>query len=121
MIRRPPRSTLFPYTTLFRSAGCVRHREIIPGLNRDLVADLDLAAHVHEERAVGDTADADTGQPPQPPDNLLRMEAVARLDGDVALGPLACRLDEVDGANVAPNVADRRRHATEHPRAAGDL
>src|SRR5229473_6315856 len=27
MIRRPPRSTLFPYTTLFRSArGCVRHK-----------------------------------------------------------------------------------------------
>src|SRR6266480_6043912 len=23
MIRRPPRSTLFPYTTLFRSMGCV--------------------------------------------------------------------------------------------------
>src|SRR3712207_8036339 len=23
MIRRPPRSTLFPYTTLFRSVGCV--------------------------------------------------------------------------------------------------
>src|SRR5256885_13202819 len=29
MIRRPPRSTLFPYTTLFRSAGT----------NRDLVAE----------------------------------------------------------------------------------
>src|SRR5688572_31335408 len=26
MIRRPPRSTLFPYTTLFRSAGVVRGR-----------------------------------------------------------------------------------------------
>src|SRR5258708_19748636 len=25
MIRRPPRSTLFPYTTLFRSPGPVRH------------------------------------------------------------------------------------------------
>ena len=24
MIRRPPRSTLFPYTTLFRSSGCIR-------------------------------------------------------------------------------------------------
>src|SRR3712207_8999758 len=24
MIRRPPRSTLFPYTTLFRSRGCER-------------------------------------------------------------------------------------------------
>src|SRR3712207_8856034 len=25
MIRRPPRSTLFPYTTLFRSRGLVEH------------------------------------------------------------------------------------------------
>src|SRR2546430_11028249 len=25
MIRRPPRSTLFPYTTLFRSWSCQRH------------------------------------------------------------------------------------------------
>src|SRR5260370_6585927 len=25
MIRRPPRSTLFPYTTLFRSAALARH------------------------------------------------------------------------------------------------
>src|SRR5258708_20874568 len=25
MIRRPPRSTLFPYTTLFRSLGCETH------------------------------------------------------------------------------------------------
>src|SRR5690349_22131836 len=29
MIRRPPRSTLFPYTTLFRSAR-LGHRDIIP-------------------------------------------------------------------------------------------
>src|SRR2546426_2462945 len=27
MIRRPPRSTLFPYTTLFRSRGPCRRRE----------------------------------------------------------------------------------------------
>src|SRR5256885_9193427 len=27
MIRRPPRSTLFPYTTLFRSAAAVRRGE----------------------------------------------------------------------------------------------
>src|SRR5256885_15498846 len=27
MIRRPPRSTLFPYTTLFRSPGLVRARD----------------------------------------------------------------------------------------------
>src|SRR5256885_12107258 len=31
MIRRPPRSTLFPYTTLFRSAaeGCERHEDLL--------------------------------------------------------------------------------------------
>src|SRR2546421_5523407 len=27
MIRRPPRSTLFPYTTLFRSSSAVRFRD----------------------------------------------------------------------------------------------
>src|SRR5260370_10755677 len=36
MIRRPPRSTLFPYTTLFRSraggcSDCRAHREPAPG------------------------------------------------------------------------------------------
>src|SRR3712207_7504568 len=29
MIRRPPRSTLFPYTTLFRSLRLDRHRELL--------------------------------------------------------------------------------------------
>src|SRR3712207_7318510 len=28
MIRRPPRSTLFPYTTLFRSVGRVLHQRV---------------------------------------------------------------------------------------------
>src|SRR3712207_7021572 len=32
MIRRPPRSTLFPYTTLFRSkAGIILNRQLLPG------------------------------------------------------------------------------------------
>src|SRR3712207_7565497 len=36
MIRRPPRSTLFPYTTLFRSSAALRrlppaHRPVRPG------------------------------------------------------------------------------------------
>src|SRR5256885_8000211 len=35
MIRRPPRSTLFPYTTLFRS-------ERLPGEHVDFVDDVDL-------------------------------------------------------------------------------
>src|SRR3712207_8351779 len=31
MIRRPPRSTLFPYTTLFRSVGAAQRVERLPG------------------------------------------------------------------------------------------
>src|SRR3712207_8610816 len=34
MIRRPPRSTLFPYTTLFRSAGARGHRPVPEGADR---------------------------------------------------------------------------------------
>src|SRR5256885_12662862 len=39
MIRRPPRSTLFPYTTLFRSQQ-IRIEQV-----RDLAADLALTSH----------------------------------------------------------------------------
>src|SRR3712207_8640785 len=36
MIRRPPRSTLFPYTTLFRSQGGVRQEQgAVRGEDRD--------------------------------------------------------------------------------------
>src|SRR5437879_7198265 len=35
MIRRPPRSTLFPYTTLFRSYGCISTGSSIPANGRE--------------------------------------------------------------------------------------
>src|SRR2546422_4659870 len=39
MIRRPPRSTLFPYTTLFRSkvTGAAQLELVVPGLSAQLV------------------------------------------------------------------------------------
>src|SRR3989454_2865688 len=43
MIRRPPRSTLFPYTTLFRS-----HRVTVDGVAHDLPAALVLVANCGE-------------------------------------------------------------------------
>src|SRR2546430_9020537 len=36
MIRRPPRSTLFPYTTLFRSS-CQKGADLAPGLIKALL------------------------------------------------------------------------------------
>src|SRR3989442_6290870 len=41
MIRRPPRSTLFPYTTLFRSQAFRQHpqvRALLPQLQADVAA-----------------------------------------------------------------------------------
>src|SRR3712207_8110825 len=56
MIRRPPRSTLFPYTTLFRSeCGCVDHersqpREAVGSVKGKVEADVHAAV---TEVAVG--------------------------------------------------------------------
>src|SRR3712207_8977239 len=45
MIRRPPRSTLFPYTTLFRSAPLVRVERVLG----PRIGDLHQPAHHGEE------------------------------------------------------------------------
>src|SRR3712207_9512827 len=51
MIRRPPRSTLFPYTTLFRSIGLVVIvTERIP--RRDVAQMVEFAAQ-HDARIIG--------------------------------------------------------------------
>src|SRR2546422_10358359 len=58
MIRRPPRSTLFPYTTLFRSQPVVR--VLAEALGHDLeelVLDLPHVLARREAGAVGDSKD----------------------------------------------------------------
>src|SRR5437899_8907996 len=45
MMRRPPRSTLFPYTTLFRSAGVTTRRRCIRG--RDCFGTGSLPSDLH--------------------------------------------------------------------------
>src|SRR3712207_7880427 len=69
MIRRPPRSTLFPYTTLFRSAVVVDHHRVrertalgrprqlaVAGVQDEVAAERALAIH-----AIGDVANRDVG------------------------------------------------------------
>src|SRR3712207_8951686 len=50
MIRRPPRSTLFPYTTLFRSAGDLLGH-LLAAVERLLAGLLDLALDLVGDRA----------------------------------------------------------------------
>src|SRR2546422_3542223 len=54
MIRRPPRSTLFPYTTLFRSTAHLAHGPVRGHSGRHALARHD-ALHVldHDDRVVG--------------------------------------------------------------------
>src|SRR2546430_12442105 len=51
MIRRPPRSTLFPYTTLFRSQGNHFRPALFKSGVRLVAAELDVAAERDERQA----------------------------------------------------------------------
>src|SRR3712207_7346940 len=70
MIRRPPRSTLFPYTTLFRSALHQQDEGVVEdGLHRLLVGDeVGREVALVELHALGDVE--------------VGGEGVALLDGD---------------------------------------
>src|SRR3712207_9583865 len=64
MIRRPPRSTLFPYTTLFRSLAehvhpALERRDRIPGVAAVLRADYHRVHSIEEAPRVLEEADAE--------------------------------------------------------------
>src|SRR2546430_5305660 len=92
MIRRPPRSTLFPYTTLFRS----RVRAAAEAEQVDLVARVVIA----DEKAVGV---ADVGFPP------------------VAEGAAGQAIEEIPGADTLIVVDHLQRRAIALRDAVGEL
>src|SRR2546422_6674424 len=91
MIRRPPRSTLFPYTTLFRSHGVLVGKRALEHVADDLHVAVPVGA---EARARGDAILVDDAQRPEPhvPRVLVagEGEAVVRVEpavvGMAALG-----------------------------------
>src|SRR5260221_14735386 len=85
MIRRPPRSTLFPYTTLFRSrdhpAVLQRGEHHAPGRDDRARADLDTGDRLRDDFGAGgvESADRAVGE-------MGRILAfLARLNVDVAV------------------------------------
>src|SRR5258708_10890168 len=88
MIRRPPRSTLFPYTTLFRSSALepkrARLEEILNGLGRVLIAysgGVDSAVLLAEShRVLGGRAQGIIARSPSLPDaELTQALSLARV------------------------------------------
>src|SRR2546422_6854204 len=78
MIRRPPRSTLFPYTTLFRSPGRAQERahQAIP----EAVRARGRAAHHREGSAQGHRAEGPQARSEEHTSELQsRLHLVCRL------------------------------------------
>src|SRR3712207_7417172 len=63
MIRRPPRSTLFPYTTLFRSSGVVREPPTTSRRKRRAAASRSSIATAHPTSCSPAAIAFDTARP----------------------------------------------------------
>src|SRR3712207_9358959 len=80
MIRRPPRSTLFPYTTLFRSGAQAR----LPSFEREtlvIVAGVDGVYRDEWERVAVELPEV-LFRPPRVPRRVRRRDVVKRLRSD---------------------------------------
>src|SRR5260370_4071276 len=101
MIRRPPRSTLFPYTTLFRSAAVAAEHHIGA---RVAGQDVRRAEVLRRQHAVDHLV---TAHHPTPPPLDSRNPAFAR-DADHHIRAAAAEHQAVL-ATASPGVASARR------------
>src|SRR5256885_9086366 len=113
MIRRPPRSTLFPYTTLFRSLtrACILARHMPPSVRLEPLGE----SHVADVAKLLDDPDVlrFTRIPEPPPPDFAKMWIAryedGRLDGTregfAAVAPDAAFL----GLGLAPEIDQERR------------
>src|SRR5256885_12669158 len=99
MIRRPPRSTLFPYTTLFRSVphGNLDHR---PAPHSD--EGRQEAVHAVEQRQGAHRVGPERLERAAGVANRLAIQAVAHTVRDAALQPLPRAVVAGSAASRAP-------------------
>ena len=90
-----------------RYPGRVGHRKIVAGLDRYFRVDLDLAALVHQERAVRHAVDTDALQLAHHPHDRLSVSGIHARDRHVADGLLGLHPHEVDRAEHRLGVCDR--------------
>src|SRR3712207_4659656 len=101
MIRRPPRSTLFPYTTLFRSRAREHADDLVADLlgvgvevEQDARGDALVLAHEAEQDVLG--ADVVVAQRERLAQGQLEHLLRAGREGDLAGGDLLAGADDAD-------------------------
>ena len=87
--------------------GRVGHREIVAGLDRDFRVDLDLAALVHQERAVRHAVDTNALQLAHTRDDRLSVRGIHARHRHIADGLLGLHPHEIDRAEHRLGVRDR--------------
>src|SRR3712207_7466573 len=97
MIRRPPRSTLFPYTTLFRSGRSGSNSEALRGTEVGLRVEGDERLHIHNQRRLRleDREGGGSGSSARAPGGLPRRGAARSEEHTSELQSrqyLVCRL-----------------------------
>src|SRR2546430_6161280 len=90
MIRRPPRSTLFPYTTLFRSVEARQVVEAVRGANQDVGArTLEVAGADYAIRGLG---------------YFRGVEDIAKVGIAVGTGGRSVRIGDVARVTIGPDL-----------------
>src|SRR5256885_13473444 len=124
MIRRPPRSTLFPYTTLFRSPAIEESYlrvEVAPHLDdaRDIAPGAGLVAHARAGRSgfAIETGPRRSGAPPVDRPRVANADAAVEAVHAVPVSGCGCRHAlHGDHANARPGreLALQTHHRGRH-------
>src|SRR3989449_8351713 len=106
MIRRPPRSTLFPYTTLFRSVAATGAEcRLVAVIGDDARGD-SLRGGLAQNRLADDHIVVAAARPPTSKTRgTARGPQGVRIDEETA-GPLTARTPEQPAAGPGPAMAD---------------
>src|SRR3712207_5602247 len=102
MIRRPPRSTLYPYTTLFRSVGVLLALEGVGAHAEDAVLRVQHDVHV-----VGDEVGHQGRHPDAEVDVLAVLELQRHAGGELVAGQAHRASPSVASSPAAAGAAER--------------
>src|SRR5690606_5713724 len=112
-MRRPPRSTLFPYTTLFRSEVAPAEEFGVPDIDLDLDIDIDAIEPDVSEAPEAPAPEAPAAEAPAPNLGASLADELSSIDVAGAFGDLASVLGTGEAADSIPAPAEPDAGASE--------